>query len=76
MDVLKRAWVDELQSIARQKYSKVVLAFIGSSANMFGFKHSDCDLTLISGERYANPLQTLENIERMLPKSKYRTEVS
>ena len=48
-DGLKRAWVDELQSIARKKYPNAVLVLTGSSGNMFGFKTSDCDLTLISG---------------------------
>ena len=75
-DVLKHTWVDDLQSITRQKYTSAQLVLTGSSANMFGFKHSDCDLTLISGERFIDPLRALENIERLLPKSKYTTTVS
>jgi DNA polymerase sigma len=75
-DVLKRAWIDELQSIARQKYPKALLVLIGSSANMFGFKASDCDLTLISGERFVYALHALDNIEKLLPSSKYTTTVT
>ena len=75
MDAVKSVWVGELQSIARQKYPKALLGLTGSSANMFGFKHSDCDLILIPGERFINPLQALENIEKMLPRFKYKTEV-
>jgi DNA polymerase sigma len=75
-DVLKRAWIDELQSIARQKYPKALLVLTGSSANMFGFKASDCDLTLISGERFVYALHALDNIEKLLPNSKYTTTVT
>ena len=72
-DGLKRAWVDELQSIARQKYPNAVLVLTGSSGNMFGFKTSDCDLTLICADRFG--YSALDNIEKLLPKSKYNTEV-
>ena len=78
-DVLKRAWIDELQSIARQKYPKALLVLTGSSANMFGFKASDCDLTLISGERFVYAslnASHLDNIEKLLPNSKYTTTVT
>jgi DNA polymerase sigma len=75
-DVLKRAWIDELQSIARQKYPKALLVLTGSSANMFGFKASDCDLTLISGERFVYASHALDNIEKLLPNSKYTTTVT
>ncbi|XP_028414758.1 poly(A) RNA polymerase GLD2-like [Dendronephthya gigantea] len=70
---LKKAWIDELQSIARQKYPNAELILTGSSGNMFGFKTSDCDLTLISGERFA--YSALDNIEKLLPKSKFTTEL-
>ncbi len=75
-DTSKHAWVAELQSTARQKYPDAQLVLTGSSANMFGFKGSDCDLTLISGERFILATRALENIEKLLPKSKYTTTVS
>jgi DNA polymerase sigma len=74
---VKHGWVDELQSLARQKYPSALLVLTGSSGNMFGFKESDCDLTLISGERnYVYSVTALGNIEKLLPKTKYRTEAS
>ena len=72
----KHAWIDELQSIARKKYPKASLVLTGSSANTFGFKDSDCDLTLISGETFMNSLRALDNIEQLLPNSKYSTTVT
>ena len=69
---LKRTWIEELQSIARKKYPEAKLVLTGSSANMFGFKNSDCDLTLISGGRFYS---ALENIQKLLPTSKFTTTV-
>ena len=75
-DSAKQSWIDELQSIARQKYPQALLVLTGSSGNKFGFKNSDCDLTLISGERLIYSLTALANIEKLLPKKKYATEVT
>ncbi|XP_028414747.1 poly(A) RNA polymerase GLD2-B-like [Dendronephthya gigantea] len=72
-DGLKKAWVDELQSIARQKYPNAELVLTGSSGNMFGFKTSDCDLTLISADRFG--CSALDNIDKLLPRSRYNTQL-
>ena len=72
----KHAWVEKLQSVAREKYPNAQLVLTGSSGNMFGFKESDCDLTLISRERYIYSVTALGNIEKLLPKTKYTTEVT
>ena len=75
-DKLKDSWIKELQSIARKQYPNCSLVLTGSSANMFGFTKSDCDLTLMStGERFISSATALEKIERLLPKSKFTTEV-
>ena len=73
-EALKRTWTEELQSIARKKYPEAKLVLTGSSANMFGFKNSDCDLTLISGGRFV--YSALENIQKLLPTSKFTTTVT
>lgn len=73
-EALKRTWIEEMQSIARKKYPEAELVLIGSSANMFGFKNSDCDLTLITGERFV--YSALDDIKKLLPTSKFETTVT
>ena len=72
-EALKRTWVEELQTIARGKYPEAQLVLIGSSANMFGFKSSDCDLTLIPGGRFV--YSALQDIQKLLPTSKFTVTV-
>ena len=74
-EALKRTWVEELQTIARGKYPEAKLVLTGSSANMFGFKNSDCDLTLIPGGRFVYPVSALQEIQKLLPTSKFTVTV-
>ena len=71
----KRRWINELEGIVEKAYPDSSLVLVGSSMNMFGFKDSDCDLTLkLSGSIFAS-YNALPKIEKLLPKPRFKTEV-
>lgn len=73
----KFRWCDELQRIVQRALPGSRLILVGSSTNLFGFKHSDCDLTVITRESYVSEIGCLSKIEEALKtyRRRYKVEV-
>ena len=76
----KVKWVEELERIVKRAVPESKLILVGSSTNMFGFKHSDCDLTVLttdSGHRFVSGIECLRKVESALKhRRRYDIEVS
>ena len=64
----KFKWVEELERIVKRALPESRLILVGSSTNMFGFKSSDCDLTVFTKgkDRSVLELECLRKIESAL----------
>lgn len=76
----KVRWVEELERIVKRSVPESKLILVGSSTNMFGFRHSDCDLTVLttdSGHRFVSGIECLRKIESALKhRRRFDVEVS
>ena len=72
----KLRWAEELEErIVKRVLSGSRLILVGSSTNMFGFKHSDCDLTVVTKERFVSETECLRKIESALKPHRRRFDV-
>ncbi|XP_028411518.1 poly(A) RNA polymerase GLD2-A-like [Dendronephthya gigantea] len=71
----KFRWCEELQQIVQRALPGSRLILVGSSTNLFGFKHSDCDLTVITRESYVSEMGCLSKIEEALKPYRRRYKV-
>lgn len=72
----KLRWAEELERIVVKRVlpgSRLIL--VGSSTNMFGFKHSDCDLTVVTKDRFVSEMECLRKIESALKPHRSRFDV-
>ena len=72
----KLRWAEDLEErIVKRVLPGSRLILVGSSTNMFGFKHSDCDLTVVTKERFASEIECLTKIESALKPHRRRFDV-
>ena len=71
----KLRWVEELERIVKRVLPGSRLILVGSSTNMFGFKHSDCDLTVVIKDRFVPEIECLRKIESALKPHRRRFDV-
>lgn len=73
----KYKWVEELERIVKRALPESRLILVGSSTNMFGFKRSDCDLTVLTKDRLVSGMECLRKIESALKhRRRFDVEVS
>ncbi len=71
----KLRWAEELERIVKRVLPGSRLILVGSSTNMFGFKHSDCDLTVVTKDRFVLEMESLRKIESALKPNRRRFDV-
>ena len=72
----KLRWAEDLEErIVKRVLPGGRLILVGSSTNMFGFKHSDCDLTVVTKERFVSEIECLRKIESALRPHRRRFDV-
>lgn len=71
----KLRWRNELQRIIERALPESRLILVGSSTNLFGFRHSDCDFTVVTGQSYVLEVDCLRKIEAALKPHRRRFDV-
>jgi DNA polymerase sigma len=72
----KLRWAKELEKrIVNRVLPESRLILVGSSTNLFGFRHSDCDLTVVTKDKLASAFECLRKIESALKSHRRQFDV-